>query len=109
MRPVMLLTNAPRPVVDVAALMQRIGVPLDCYDAIVSSGAAAREDVARRIAAGGPHFAASIIWGPSVTAACWAGWISRASTIAEAEIVLCTGLLDDETETADDYADPARR
>ena len=51
--PVILLTNAPRPIVDVESMFKRVGVPLDCYDAIVSSGALARDDVEQRIAEAG--------------------------------------------------------
>ncbi len=39
---VVLLTNAPRPRAEVATQLQRIGVPEDCWDVIVTSGDAAR-------------------------------------------------------------------
>src|SRR3984957_4754487 len=46
--PVVLLTNAPRVPAEVAAQCTSYGLPADCYDAIVSSGGAAREELARR-------------------------------------------------------------
>src|ERR1700687_5166552 len=45
---VILLSNAPRPAKDLEEQFRRFGVPLDCFDAIVTSGAAARDDLARR-------------------------------------------------------------
>lgn len=101
--PVILLTNAPRPVVDVASLMHRIGVPLDCYDAIVSSGAVAREDVTHRIQQAGRSLRVYHL-GPDRDGGVVGGLDIARVEIAEADIVLCTGLMDDETETADDYA-----
>ena len=49
--PVVLLTNAPRVPEEVAIQCSSYGLPTDCYDAIVSSGGAAREELARRSAA----------------------------------------------------------
>src|SRR5277367_4261440 len=46
--PVILLSNAPRPVCDLEAQFKTFGVPSDCYDAIVTSGAATREDLIKR-------------------------------------------------------------
>src|SRR5580658_6270462 len=41
--PVVLLSNAPRPVDVLEEQFARIGVPKDCYDAIVTSGVATRD------------------------------------------------------------------
>ena len=46
--PVVLLTNAPRVPAAVREQFAAIGVPEDCYDSIVSSGGAARAELARR-------------------------------------------------------------
>ena len=46
--PVVLLTNAPRVPAEVAAQCSSYGLPPDCYDIIVSSGGAAREELERR-------------------------------------------------------------
>src|SRR6267154_1635396 len=48
--PVVLLTNAPRVPAEVAIQCTSYGLPPDCYDAIVSSGGAARDELARRSA-----------------------------------------------------------
>jgi HAD superfamily hydrolase (TIGR01459 family) len=101
--PVILLTNAPRPVADVESLMRRIGVPLDCYDAILSSGAVAREDFIRRIEEAGRTLRVFHI-GPDRDGGVLGGLDIARVEIAQADVVLSTGLFDDETETADDYA-----
>ena len=101
--PVVLLTNAPRPIVDVESLLKRVGVPLDCYDAIVSSGAVAREDIERRIAAAGRTLRVYHL-GPDRDGGVLGGLDIVRVEVPEAEVVLCTGLYDDTTESADDYA-----
>src|ERR1035438_7335310 len=50
---VVLLSNAPRSARSVEDQFRRIGVDLDCYDAIVTSGGATREDLAARAAHAG--------------------------------------------------------
>jgi HAD superfamily hydrolase (TIGR01459 family) len=102
--PVILLTNAPRPIVDVEAMFQRVGVPLDCYDAILSSGALARDDVEQRIAAAGRTLRVYHL-GPDRDGGVLGGLDIARVDVAEAELVLCTGLYDDDTESAADYAD----
>ena len=49
---VVLLSNAPRPAAAIEQQLTKIGVPADCYDAVVTSGGAAREDIAHRAASG---------------------------------------------------------
>jgi HAD superfamily hydrolase (TIGR01459 family) len=102
--PVILLTNAPRPIVDVESMLTRVGAPLDCYDAILSSGAAAREDVARRIATIGRTLRVFHL-GPDRDDGVLGGLDMRRVEVEEADVVLCTGLYNDETETAEDYAE----
>lgn len=102
--PVVLLTNAPRPAIDVESMLKRVGAPLDCYDAIVSSGAAAREDVERRLQALGRTLKVYHL-GPDRDGGVLGGLDIERVDVPEAEIVLCTGLYDDTKETADDYAE----
>ncbi|MEH7828400.1 TIGR01459 family HAD-type hydrolase [Gemmobacter denitrificans] len=103
---VVLMTNAPRSFGSVAAQLERMGAPRDCYDLIVSSGDAAQQAlvagaVGRRVAFIGaekdmPFFTdlpPELQGQPP---------ISFVPT-AEAEGVVCTGLADDETETPEDY------
>jgi HAD superfamily hydrolase (TIGR01459 family) len=100
--PVVLLTNAPRVPAEVVAQCTSYGLPPDCYDAIVSSGGAARDELARRSAAGtlrlhyiGPDRDLPMIEGLDI----------RRTDIAEAEVALAIGLRDDMVETVADYMD----
>jgi len=100
--PVVLLTNAPRLPSEVAAQCAAYGVPPGCYDAIVSSGGAARDDLARRAASASlPLY----YIGPDKDLALMDGLAIARTGIAEAALVLCTGLVDDLAETPADYAD----
>lgn len=108
--PVILLSNAPRPAGDLLAQFARYGVPADCYDAIMTSGMAAREDLARRAVA----YSAKgtrlpmLHLGPERDRGVFVGLAVACVEADAAEIVLCTGLYDDETETPDDYRDLLR-
>jgi len=99
--PVVLLTNAPRVPAEVAAQCASYGLPPDCYDTIVSSGGAAREELARRSASRalplyyiGPDRDLTMVEGLDVVR----------TGIAQAEVALAIGLRDDMTETVEDYA-----
>lgn len=95
---VILLSNAPRPGSDIEVQFERFGVPLDCYDTIVTSGAAAREDLGRR------HGAKMFHLGPDRDGNVYAGLdLEKVATLDAADIVLCTGPFDDEVEVPDDY------
>jgi len=98
--PVVLLTNAPRVPEEVAAQCRSYGLPDDCYDAIVSSGGAARAELERRTSAGtlplyyiGPDRDLPMIEGLDI----------RRAEIADAQVALAIGLVDDMTETPADY------
>ena len=98
--PVVLLTNAPRVPEEVAAQCRSYGLPDGCYDAIVSSGGAARDELARRSATRtlplyyiGPDRDLTMIQGLDIVR----------TDIGEAEVVLAIGLVDDMTETPADY------
>jgi len=100
--PVVLLTNAPRVPSEVQAQCTSYGLPPDCYDAIVSSGGAAREELARRsVKATLPLY----YIGPDRDLAMIAGLDIDRVGIAEAEIALAIGLRDDLSETPDHYVD----
>jgi HAD superfamily hydrolase (TIGR01459 family) len=96
---VMLVSNSPRPRDGVAAQLDRIGVPRSSYDGIVSSGDLARalvEDYAgRRIFHIGPERDLGVFTGIAV---------ERVDADL-ADVVVCTGLYNDERETPDDYAE----
>ncbi|MGA7674426.1 MAG: TIGR01459 family HAD-type hydrolase [Rhizomicrobium sp.] len=100
--PVVLLSNAPRPPAEIVKQFEQIGVPPDCYDAIVTSGGAAREDIARRAAAGP---LAMMHLGPERDVSLFEGLNVDLVGPDKASVVLATGLYDDETETAEHYRD----
>lgn len=94
---VILLTNAPRPAYSVQEQLREFGVPDDCYDAIVSSG-----DVAQHLIRGHKNQAIYHL-GPARDQAV----IDEAKIVpvsfAKAEVILLTGLMDDEVEGPEDY------
>lgn len=95
---VLLLSNAPRPHTSVAEQLDRIGVPRTAWDAILTSGDAARALI-------GAHAGRRVFpLGPARDAPVYDGLPMTLSDAATAEIVSCTGLFDDETETPADYA-----
>jgi HAD superfamily hydrolase (TIGR01459 family) len=99
--PVILLTNAPRVPAEVAAQCASYGLPPDCYDSIVSSGGAAREELERRSA--GAKTLPLYYIGPNRDLSMIAGLNLRRTAIAEAAVALCIGLVDDMNETPQDY------
>jgi HAD superfamily hydrolase (TIGR01459 family) len=99
--PVILLTNAPRLTHDIEKQFDRIGVPRDCFDAIVTSGSAARADLERR-AGTGPKIALYHL-GPERDRATHEGLNVTLVGPEDSQIVLCTGLFNDESEGPDDY------
>jgi HAD superfamily hydrolase (TIGR01459 family) len=104
--PVVLLSNAPRPVSDLESQFAKLGVPKNCYDAIVTSGVAARDDLAARAAG-----AAVALYhlGPERDRGVFEGLpVDQVEKPEDANIVLCTGLFDDDTETPEDYRDLLR-
>jgi len=94
---VVLVTNAPRPSASVVEQLDRIGVSRAAYDAIVTSG-----DVTRGLI---HHWRDKKIHhlGPDRDLPLFADLAKPFVTSNEAEIVVCTGLHNDETETPDDY------
>ena len=100
---VILLSNAPRPPGSVEDQFRRIGVATDFYDAIVTSGGAAREDLAARTQRD-PSLALYYI-GPEQDTGLLNGLGIARAGIDAADVALCVGLADDLTETPDDYSD----
>ena len=97
---VVLLSNAPRPASSVAAQLDRIGVPRFAWDAIVSSGDAARPLIAALQT--GPIFHL----GPERDLGIYDGLeVKLIDKDGAAGAVVCSGLFDDDIETPDDYLD----
>ena len=101
--PVVLLSNAPRPPGSVEDQFRRIGVATDFYDAIVTSGGAVRDDLAARTGQAGPL--ALYYIGPEQDTGLLSGLAVTRVGIDQAGVALCVGLVDDLTETPDDYSD----
>lgn len=99
---VVLITNAPRPVEGVLAQLRAIGVPLDAFDRIVTSG-----DVTRDLIRSGPRKVFHL--GPERDEMIYDGLDVETVEEFDANVVVCTGLFDDDVETPDDYADVLRR
>ena len=98
--PVVLLTNAPRVPAEVAAQCASYGLPADCYYVIVSSGGAAREELARRSA---DHCLPLYYIGPERDLPMIEGLNVRLASMGEAEAALAIGLRDDMVEIPADY------
>src|ERR1700726_1437996 len=94
---VILITNAPRPADSVQRQLHRLGVADETYDAIVSSGDLTRHYVA-------DHPGRKVFWlGPERDTSIYRGLDPALAPLEEADYIVCTGLLDDETEKAEDY------
>ncbi|MEY9182193.1 HAD superfamily hydrolase (TIGR01459 family) [Bradyrhizobium sp. USDA 326] len=94
---VILITNAPRPADSVQRQLRKLGVPDETYDAIVSSGDLTRLYVAE-------HPGRKMFWlGPERDNSIYRGLDAVTAPLGEADYIVCTGLYDDETETAEDY------
>ena len=98
---VVLLTNAPRLAGDVELQFDRIGVPRDCYDALITSGEGARAELIQNISTDKPLKLFNL--GPDRDRAVRDGLDIELTDADEAELVLCTGLFDDATEGPEDY------
>ncbi len=102
---VVLLTNAPRPSAAIHRQLNRLGVDTNCYDLIVTAGDAALQfvtnsKIGEKIYHLGPEkdssFFNSLFSSPENIK-------FSLSSFAEADLIICTGLFDDSTETPDDY------
>ncbi len=102
---VVLLTNAPRPKASVVRQLDKIGVPHDAYDEVVSSGDASQYGMLAGLAGTrvyhlGPEKDDSFFTdlpddadGKEITRV----------PLDQAEGIICTGLFDDQAETPEDY------
>lgn len=95
--PVIVLTNAPRLSDVIPAQLDRLGLPRAAYDQVVTSGDATRAAVAAK--ADLPFFKL----GPDKDQTLFSALPVTFVPLEEAEIILCTGLMDDLNETPDDY------
>ncbi|CAO4168805.1 HAD family hydrolase [Methylorubrum aminovorans] len=96
-RRVILVSNAPRPWKGVQKILDGYGVPREAYDAILTSG-----DLTRRLIAEHPGERVYHL-GPERDAPVFDGLDLTLVSADDAQRIVCTGLFDDYTETAEDY------
>ncbi len=94
---IVLVSNAPSTGAEVSAHLDSLGVPRAAYDAIVTSG-----DVTRALIAGWAGKPVHHL-GPDRYLGTFAGLDVAFAPLADAAVVVCTGLVEDEHETPDDY------
>ena len=94
---VVFITNSPRPSEQVGRQLERLHVPRETYDAMVSSGDVTRGVIEGRRSETLYHL------GPERDRSVFGGLTVRFAPLASADYVVCTGLEDDEVETPDDY------
>jgi HAD superfamily hydrolase (TIGR01459 family) len=94
---VVLLSNSPRPSPGVQEQLRRLGVPDDAYDATVTSGDLTRYELRKHKGATVFHL------GPERDLPIFDGIPVKLGSAEDAELVVCSGLSDDETETPEDY------
>lgn len=96
-KPVIMVSNAPRPASAVAAMLDRLGVRRDAYDEILTSG-----DLTRAHVAADPwswvHFV-----GPERDRSIFEGLDTTFCEPDEADFAVFTGLIDDDVETPEAY------
>ncbi|HEY2755906.1 MAG TPA: TIGR01459 family HAD-type hydrolase [Pseudolabrys sp.] len=94
---VILITNAPRPSEAVMRQIDKLHVPREAYDAIVSSG-----DVTRSVIQSRPG-QTLFHMGPARDHSILTGLNIKLAPLETADYVVCSGLVEDETETPEDY------
>jgi len=94
---VILITNAPRPADSVPRQLRKLSIADDTYDAIVSSGDLTRHFIA-------DHPGKKMFWiGPERDYSIYRGLDASLAPLEKADYIVCTGLFDDETESAENY------
>jgi HAD superfamily hydrolase (TIGR01459 family) len=94
---VILITNAPRPADSVRRQLRKLSIADDTYDAIVSSGDLTRHFIA-------DHPGKKMFWiGPDRDYSIYRGLDASLAPLEQADYIVCTGLFDDETESAENY------
>ena len=94
---VLLLSNAPRPASSVRAQIDGFGVPHDAYDGILTSGDLTRKLVSERSGRRLFHL------GPARDKPMFDGLDLRFTAAETADLIICSGLYNDDVETPADY------
>src|SRR5581483_6646353 len=96
------LSNSPRPSPGVQEQLSRLGVPPSFYDATVTSGDLTRHELRKHKHPRVFHL------GPARDLPIFAGLDLTLVSPEQADLIVCSGLFDDETETPEDYDDMLR-
>ncbi len=96
------LSNSPRPSPGVQEQLSRLGVPPSSYDATVTSGDLTRHELRKHKHPRVFHL------GPARDLPIYAGLDLTLVSPEQADLIVCSGLFDDETETPEDYDDMLR-
>ena len=102
---VTLITNAPRPQREVAEQLATLGIDVDCYDSIATSGDVCAEAIAERSPGRPFHIGPERDRPVFVAASALTTHDVAPVALADADFAVCTGLVDDTTETPTDYED----
>ncbi len=94
---VVFITNAPRPSEVVMRQLEKLHVPRETYDAIVSSGDVTRGVMEARAGQSFFHL------GPERDRTIFSGLKARFAPLESADYVVCSGLVDDDVDKPDDY------
>ncbi len=98
-----LITNASRPSEEVRRQLDRLGLPRDCYDDLVSAGELTLRAIVARKGEACHHLGPPRDKGLFETAGRQLGAPLRLVGLNEADYVVCTGLVDEDHETPQDY------
>ena len=101
-KPVILLSNAPRPSSAAQQRLRNLGVPDDCYDEIVTSGNAAIDILSERTKRGETYY----FVGADKDMDTIEGFEDHQAELETADFILLTGMHDDLSETPEDYHAP---
>ncbi len=96
---VILVTNAPRISQDVVRHLNHLKIPPQSYDRVVTSGDVT-QTLLKEHAKGKAYYL-----GPARDLSLFEGQMVKEVALGEAHAVLCTGLVNDDVETPDDYGD----
>ena len=99
---VVLLSNSPRPSPAVQDQLREFGVPDEAYDATVTSGDLTRHELGKHAGARVFHL------GPERDQRIFEGLDVTLTGPDDAELIVCSGPIDDDVETPDDYRDLLR-
>ncbi len=96
---VIFITNSPRPSEQVGRQLERLHVPRETYDAMVSSGDVTRAVIQERRGQSLCHI------GPERDNSVFAGLNVKFAPLESCDYVVCSGLDDDDVDTPEDYRD----